>query len=113
MLINDAQLSRFRAGERIIRGSSRGTAPVSGLFVLRTRESYGTVVAIVPEGRKLSYRQWIGSRRGCRLNHRDCGGYKLRENYDKYAAREYRGKNNGAGIESLSRYQVFVIIETN
>lgn len=52
ILVEDAQLGRFRAGERIVRGSSRGAGPVSGLLVLRTRESYGTVVAIVPEGRK-------------------------------------------------------------
>lgn len=101
MLINDAQLSRFRAGERIIRGSSRGAGPVSGLLVLRTRESYGTVVAIVPEGRKLSYRQRIGSRRGCRLNHRDRGGYKLQQNSDKYSTHEYRGKQQSC-IESLT-----------
>lgn len=105
MLINDAQLGGFRAGERIIRGSSRGAGPVSGLLVLRTRESYGTVVAIVPEGRKLSYRQRICSRRGCRLNHRDRGGYKLQE--ETIITHECRGKQKSC-IERLTHHRAIV-----
>lgn len=113
MLINDAQLGRFRAGERIIRGSSRGAGPVSGLLVLRTRESYGTVVAIVPEGRKLSYRQRIGSRRGCRLNHRDRGGYKLQE--ELIITRHMNAAENKRAVSKdwLIIQLVFIAIETN
>lgn len=112
VLINDAQLGRFRAGERIIRGSSRGAGPVSGLLVLRTRESYGTVVAIVPEGRKLSYRQRIGSRRGCRLNHRDRGGYKLQEELIITRHNECCGKQKSC-IERLTHHPACIYRDRN
>lgn len=66
--VDDAELGGFGASERIARGDSRRTSPVSCLLVFGTGESHGAIIAVVPERRKLSYRQRMsrGSRRACR-----------------------------------------------
>lgn len=74
--VDDAEFGGFGAGERIARGDSRRASPVSCLLVLGTGESHGAIVAVVPERRKLSYRQRMGrrSRRVRRRNRRDRRG---------------------------------------
>lgn len=60
--VDDAEFGRFGAGERIVDGDSRRTSPVSCLLVFGAGESHGAIVAVVPECRKLSYRQRMGRR---------------------------------------------------
>lgn len=60
--IDDTEFGRFGAGERIAGGDSRRTSPVSRLLVFGAGESHGAIVAVVPECRKLSYRQRMGRR---------------------------------------------------
>lgn len=73
--VDDAELGGFGAGERIARGDSRRTSPVSCLLVFRTGESHGAIVAVVAERRKLSYRQRMGHRsRRVRRDRRDRRG---------------------------------------
>lgn len=72
--VDDAELGRLGAGERIARRDSRRAGPVSCLLVLGAGESHGAIVAVVPECGKLSYGQRV-SRGSCRgRDHRDRRG---------------------------------------
>lgn len=73
--IDNAELGRLGASERIFRGDSRRAGPVSRLLVLGAGESHRAIVAVIPERWKLSYWQRVGrgSRRG-RRDRRDLRG---------------------------------------
>lgn len=53
--VDDAELGRHGANEGIVRGRSCGAGPVSCLFMLGARESYGAIIVVVAERGKLSY----------------------------------------------------------